>query len=136
MELSGAPDPVQARYARWLAWGTRAGLAFLLLGFAAYVFGLGPHVPIEKLPALWEMPAKRLLYETGLRPGWHWASLLHRSDMLVLAAIAFLSTISLACVAAVLPLFARRAEPVFVAICALQAGVLLLAASGLLSAAH
>ena len=136
MELNSAPDPVQARYAQWLAWGTRAGLACLLLGFAAYTFGVAPHVPIERLPALWQLSAPQLLTETGLRPGWHWASLVHRSDMLVLAAIAGLATVSLACVAAVIPLFAKRGDRVFVAICALQIAVLLLAASGLLAAGH
>ena len=136
MELNASGDPVQVRYARWLAWGTRAGLAFLLLGFVAYLAGLAPHVPIDRLPALWEVPASQLLSETGLKPGWHWATLLHRSDMLVLAAIAFLSTISAACVAAVLPVFAKRGDRIFVAIGILQIVVLLVAASGLLSAGH
>ena len=136
MELKGTRDAVQDRYARWLAWGTRFGLALLIVGFAAYVFGLAPHVPIERLPALWQVPAAELLRETGLKPGWHWSSLVHRSDMLVLAAIAFLSSVSLACVAAVLPSFAKRGERVFAAICALQAVVLLLAASGWLAAGH
>ena len=134
MELTR--DPVQVRYARWLAWGTRAGLACLVVGFLAYIFGLAPHVPIEKLPAIWQLPSAQLLRDTGLQPGWHWAALLHRSDMLVLAAIALLASVSIVCVAAVMPLFARRGEQVFVAICALQVLVLLLAASGLLVAGH
>ena len=136
MDLNEAHDPIQRRYARWLAWGTRVGLACLVLGFVAYVIGLAPHVPIEKLPALWQLQSAQVLRETGLRPGWHWATLLHRSDMLVLAAIALLSSVSIACVAAVMPLFARRGERVFVAICALQVLVLLLAASGLLAGGH
>ena len=134
MELT--PDPVQSRYARWLAWGTRVALACLMAGFLAYVLGLAPHVPIEKLPAIWQVPSAQLLRDTGLRPGWHWASLLHRSDMLVLAAIALLSSVSIACVAAVIPLFARRGERVFAAMCVLQIVVLLLAASGLLTTGH
>ena len=136
MELNEARDPIQLRYARWLAWGTRAGLACLVLAIAAYIFGIAPHVPIERLPALWELSAPQLLRETGMKPGWHWASLLHRSDMLLLAAIALLSSISIACVAAVVPAFAKRGDRVFVAICVLQIAVLLLAASGLLASAH
>jgi hypothetical protein len=134
MELNEAPDPIQLRYARWLAWGTRVGLACLVLAFAAYLFGIAPHVPIERLPALWELPAARLLSETGLKAGWHWASLLHRSDMLLIAAIALLASISVACVAAVIPAFAKRGDRVFVLIGVLQICVLLLAASGLLTA--
>jgi hypothetical protein len=136
MELNEAHDPIQRRYALWLAWGTRLGLAFLVLAFAAYLLGVAPHVPIERLPALWQLSAPELLRETGLEPGWQWASLLHRSDMLLIAAIALLSSISVACVAAVLPAFARRGDRVFVAICVLQVGVLLLAASGLLAGIH
>ena len=136
MELSTPRDPVPARYARWLAWGTRIGLAGLVLGFAAYVFGWAPHVPIEHLPALWELPAADLLQRTGLRPGWHWASLTHRSDMAVLAAIAFLASVSVACLAAAAALFAKRGERLYAAICALQIGVLLVAASGLFGASH
>jgi hypothetical protein len=131
MELT--PDAAQRRYARWLAWGTRIGLAFLIVGFLAYLFGFAPHVPIERLPALWERPATELLAETNLRPGWHWATLVHRSDMLVLAAIAFLTSCSVACLAAVLPLFRQRGETAFVIICVLQIAVLLVAASGWLT---
>jgi hypothetical protein len=136
MELKETHDPIQLRYARWLAWGTRVGLACLVLAFAAYVLGVAPHVPIERLPVLWELSAPELLGETGVKPGWHWASLLHRSDMLLIAAIALLSSISVACVAAVIPAFAKRGDRVFVAICVLQIAVLLLAASGLLAGTH
>ena len=37
-----AQPPEQLRYAAWLEWGTRAGLAVLVVSFAAYVFGLLP----------------------------------------------------------------------------------------------
>jgi hypothetical protein len=131
-----APDSAQLRYARALAWGARLGLALLVLGFAAYLFGVTPHVPIERVPTLWVKPASEFLEHSGLQPGWHWATLLHRSDMLVLAGIAFLASCSLGALAAVLPVFHRRGETVFVVICILQAAVLVLAASGLLTGGH
>ena len=134
MELS--PDSAQQRYARALAWGTRIGIALLVAGFAAYLLGLTPHIPMERVPALWSRPASELLQHAGLQPGWHWAALVHRSDMLVLAAIAFLASCSLGPLFAVLPIFRKRRERVFVAICILQVLVLLLAASGLLTGAH
>ena len=134
MEL--IPDSAQHRYARALAWGTRIGLALLVIGFAAYLLGMTPHIPMERVPALWSRPASELLAEAGLKPGWHWAALVQRSDMLVLAAIAFLASCSLGALAAVLPIFRKRREYVFVAICILQGGVLLVAASGLLAGGH
>lgn len=127
----------QVRYGRWLAWGTRVGLGLLVVGFVVYVSGfLAPQVPIERLPQLWGRPAGEFLAATGAHPGWGWAAFLHRSDMLVLAAIALLSSWSIACLAAAMPIFAARRERVFVAICALEIAVLALAASGVLSAAH
>ena len=132
MELTDLPD-AQKTYARWLAWGTRIGLALLVGAFVLYLGGLAPHVPIERLPDLWKGSAARLLAETGLAPGWAWAALLPRGDMLALAAIGILSTCSVACLAAVLPIFRRRGERAFVVICVLQIAVLALAASGLLA---
>ena len=134
MEL--IPDSAQQRYARALAWGTRIGIAFLVIGFVTYLLGMTPHIPLEQVPALWSRPASELLAQAGLTPGWHWATLVHRSDMLVLAAIAFLASSSLGALVAVLPIFRKRAEYVFVAICILQVGVLLVAASGLLAGGH
>ena len=137
--MTSRPDELaaQSRYARWLTWGTRLGLALLVLGFLGYVGGIiAPHVPIERLPALWGRSAAELLSATGVRSGWGWAAALHRSDMLVLAAIALLASCSIPCLAAVLPVFRRRREMVFVTICLLQIAVLVLAASGLLASAH
>ena len=138
MELN-RPDELaaQARYAKWLAWGTRVGLALLVASFALYVFGVtAPHVPIERLPELWRMPASELMARTGLRAGWGWAALLPRGDTLVLAAIAILSTCSALCIAAVVPIFGARRERAFVAICVLTILVLLVALSGVLATGH
>ena len=135
MELK-RPDELaaQVRYARWLAWGTRVGLALLVASFALYLVGIiPPHVPIERVPELWRMSSSELMAQTGQRPGWGWAALLPRGDMLVLAAIAVLSTCSALCIAAVVPIFKARGERAFVAICVLTILVLLLAASGLLA---
>ena len=124
----------QVRYSRWLAWGTRIGLGLLVASFILYVFGiLTPHVPIDRLPQLWAVPASELLAQTGVQAGWGWSAFLDRGDMLVLAAIAILASCSMACIAAILPIFHARRERVFVAICVLAIAVLLLAASGLLA---
>ena len=149
-DLSGPPpprgsDPVppatvsreQARYARYLAWGTRLGLALLVPSFVAYVAGLvAPHVPIDRLPSLWSRPAADFLRDAGIDAGWGWALFAHRGDMLNLVSIAVLATCSIACLAAVIPIFHARGERAFVAICVLQIAVLLLAASGLLAVGH
>lgn len=137
MELKpGGGDAVQRAYARWLRRGTFAGVAVLVVGFAAYVLGMVPHVPMEQLPALWEQPAALYLERAQLRPGWHWATLVHRSDMLVIAGIALLATCSVASLAAAIRAFRATGERAFVWICVVQIAVLLLAASGLLAGTH
>ena len=133
IDLAAAPR----RYATWLLWGTRIGLALLVIAFIAYVAGiLVPQVPIERTAAMWGQPASAMVQATGLQASWEWARHLGRSDMLALAAIALLASCSIPCVAAVIPVFARHRERVLVGICVLQVAVLLLAASGLLTTAH
>jgi hypothetical protein len=127
----------QERYALWLKWGTRAGMLLLILGFFAYVTDLiGSHVPLERIPELWHRPAADLLAEIGLRPGWGWAELAHRSDMAILLGIGVLASCSIPCLAAVIPIFLARGERAFAAICVLEIAVLALAASGVLSVGH
>lgn len=139
MELSAADerDPAALRYARWLSHGTRLGLAMLVIGFIAYASGIvEPHVPIERLPGLWKRPAAEVLREIGLHPGWGWAELLHRSDMLILAGIGVLASCSIPCLAAAIPVFRRQGAAAFVWICAFEIAVLALALSGLLAGGH
>ena len=122
-------------YARLLAWGTRIGLTLLVLAFIAYATGwIAPHVPIEELPRLWSQPAPAYLQAAGLQAGWDWARFLHRADMLSLAAIAFLASCSVACLAAAAAIFFRIRERPAAVICLLEIAVLALAASGLLTA--
>ena len=139
MELSAAEarDPAALRYASWLAWGARLGLGLLVIGFVAYATGIvDPHVPIERLPELWHRPAAEVLREIGLRPGWGWAELTHRSDMLILAGIGILASCSIACLAAVIPVFVRQRARAFAWICAIEIAVLALALSGVLAVGH
>lgn len=135
MELKAGDE--QAGYARWLARGTVIGFAMLVVGFAAYVGGLvDPHVPIDRLPQLWHLPAEEFLAAAGIEPGWGWARLAHRGDVMNLLSIALLATVSVPCLLAVVPVFRARGERALVAICLLEVVVLLLAASGLLAGGH
>lgn len=135
--MAAIRSPEQVRYALWLAWGTRLGLGLLVVAFILYMSGLvTPHVPIERLPSLWGESAANLLRETGLRPGWGWAASVHRADMLNVAAIAWLASCSIPCLAAVVPVFRAQGERVFVVSCVLQIAVLALAASGVLAVGH
>ena len=124
----------QERYARWLGWGTRVGLALLLASFAAYLLGLLPaQVPIDRLPAMWTLPADEFIAQAGIPSGWGWLGLANRGDVLNLVGIAVLAGCSVPCLAAVLPAFRARGERAFAWICAAEIAVLALAASGFIA---
>lgn len=138
---TAAPPPVQPDeqllYARWLDRGSRAGLVALALLFGAYVSGLIPaHVPLETLPRLWHLPVGEFLVRSGLPTGWGWTALARHGDIANLLGIVLLAGSSLVALAMLLPLYARRRDRVFLAICVAQIVVLLFAASGIVSAGH
>jgi hypothetical protein len=122
--------PEQLRYARLLEWGTRVGMAVLLLSFAAYVLGLAEsHVPVAKLPELWIHPVGRFLELTQSPTGWGWLALLHRGDIAGLLGIAILSGASVLCLLALVPIYLARGERIFAAVCLAEVAVVVLAAS-------
>lgn len=124
-------------YARWAGWGTRIGLALLVCTFAVYVLALlEPLVPVERLPALWALPAERYLALTGAPTGWGWLTSLGRADYLNLLGIALLACVTMLCYARLLVSFLRQRDRLQSALVALQIVVLLAAASGLLDRAH
>jgi uncharacterized membrane protein len=139
VELKARSDDggaVQRHYARWLRRGAWVGVAVLSAGFAAYLLGVAPHVPMDQLAALWERPASEYLRHASLRPGWSWAALVHRTDMLVVAGVALLASCSIVSLVAAIYAFRENGERTFAIICAVQIAVLVLAASGLLSVGH
>ncbi|MCG3188259.1 MAG: hypothetical protein LKCHEGNO_00222 [Burkholderiaceae bacterium] len=129
--------PEQLRYASWLQWSARVGMAVLLLSFAAYVLGLAEsHVPVSRLPELWVHPVGRFLELTESPVGWGWVALLHRGDIAGLLGIAILAGASVWCLLALVPIYLARGERAFAAVCVAEVAVVVLAASGWLSRAH
>jgi len=127
----------QLRYALWLDWGTRIGLAVLVLVFLAYGLGLTePHVPHERLAEVWNLPVTDFLAATGVPTGWGWLRLAHRGDIANLIGIALLTGCSLLALLVMLPLYLRRGDRVYVGLGLAQIAGLLLAASGVLTAGH
>jgi hypothetical protein len=129
--------PEQLRYAALLDWGTRIGLAVLVLTYAACVLGVAsPHVPPERLAELWSQPLAHYLQQTHSPTGWGWVALAHRGDVAGLLGISALAGCSLACLLGLVPLYLRRGDRAFALLCLAQAAVVLVAASGWLTQAH
>ena len=115
----------QQIYARWLDIGTRIAFVALVLGFAAYVFGvLEPHVPPQELARLWMLPVDHYVAASGAPTGWSWLRLLHKGDYLNFVGIAALATITIVCYARIIPVLPRLQA----VLAALQIIVLLAAA--------
>jgi hypothetical protein len=133
-------SPTQAdaqRYARLLDWGTRLGVVLLLCSFSAYLFGLlPPHVPLERLPSLWNQPVATYLELTQTPKDWGWLALIGHGDLSNMLGIALLASCSVPPLLALIPLFLKQGDRAYAVICALEVTVLLLAASGVLTAGH
>jgi len=127
----------QRRYAALLEWCTRIGLAVVVLAFAAYVLGLVPaRVPLDRLAEVWSLPVEQYLQATGGAKGWGWIAELRRSDMAALGGIALLAGCSLVALLALVPLYLKRGDRVFAALCVAEAAVIALAGSGWITAGH
>jgi hypothetical protein len=136
-----APSPqagdIHQRYAQLLAWGTRAGLILLVLSFTAYLFGvLTPHVPLERLPQVWNLPVASYHEVTHTPKEFDWTAFIRHGDRINMIGIAVLTGCSLLPLLALIPMFLRRRDIFYAIICALEIVVLLLAASGVLTSGH
>jgi hypothetical protein len=135
--VDATQSPEQLRYARVLDWGTRAGLLVLVASFAVYMLGLAtPHVAVQRLPELWSLPVAQYLQQTASPTGWGWLALLRRGDVMGLVGIVILAGCSLVCLLSLVPLYLRRGDKAFAALCLAEVAVVLLAASGVLGGGH
>lgn len=134
----GMTQQIEAlRYARLLDWGARIGVLALVLSFAAYVFGvLPPHVPLEQLPTVWNLPVAAYLQHTGTPAGWGWLSLAHKGDLSGLIGISLLAGCSLPPLMGLIPLYLKRRDYIYAGMCVVVIAVLALAASGILTGGH
>lgn len=131
------PQAEAIRYAFLLDWGARIGLLALVLSFAAYVFGVStPHVPLEHLPSVWNLPVATYLQRTATPTGWGWLALAHKGDLSNLIGISLLAGCSLPPLLGLIPLYLKRRDYVYAGFCALIVLVLVLAASGILTGGH
>ncbi|MEI8158436.1 MAG: hypothetical protein WCH60_16340 [Burkholderiales bacterium] len=125
------------RYAQLLDWGARLGVVALIVSFAAYVFGvLTPHVPLEQLPTVWNLPVAAYLQQTATPTGWGWLKLAQKGDLSGLIGISILAGCSLPPLLGLIPLYLKRRDYIYATICALIITVLVLAASGVLTGGH
>lgn len=127
----------QLVYASWLDVGMKVGFVALVASFAAYLFGLvTPHVAHDEVVRLWTLPVSEYLKATNTHTGWSWVYFIGKGDYLNFVGIAFLSGVTIACYARILPVLFAARDRVYAAIAVVEILVLGLAASGLLVVGH
>jgi hypothetical protein len=125
----------QLVYAGLLGNGAWTGLGILVITFIVYVSGLLPNVvEFNKLQTLWKLRAAEYIHETGAPTGWGWVPLLNNGDMLNFIGVAVLAGMTVICYLRIVPIFIRKKDTVYLIIALLEVCVLLLAASGILTA--
>ena len=138
-------DEEQLLYAKILQTGMYIGLALLLVTFALYTSGIvQPAVPVEQLPDYWEMNVHDYLEATNHDhlhrehpvSGWSWLSVLGKGDYLNFLGIALLSAVTIVCFVGIVPTLLRKKDKAYVVMALLEAAILTLAASGLLTVGH
>jgi hypothetical protein len=141
MKALGVSDE-QLLYAKILDVGMNIGLVLLLVTFALYASNLvKPAVPLDELPRYWSLSAHEYLEVTNRiyvhheHPitGWAWVSALNKGDYLNFVGIAFLSLVTIVCFVGIIPTLLRKKDVAYAVMALLEAVILTLAASGLLT---
>jgi hypothetical protein len=123
------------RYASCVETGVRIGFAALLASFAIYLTGiLPPAIEPSRLPQFWRLPVAEYVAQTGAPTGWSWVWRLAEGDLLNFAGVALLAGVTILAYLRVLPGFVRSGSRLQAALIVAQVAVLVVAATGLLSA--
>jgi hypothetical protein len=135
----------QLLYARILAVGMFMGLLLLLVTFTLYVSGaIGPVVPIHTLPDYWILSAERYLdvinaqylHREHALTGWWWLSAVGSGDYLNFIGIAVLGAVTIVCFVGIIPMLLRKHDYLYALFAVAETVILVLAASGVLTAGH
>lgn len=127
----------QLLYAGLLDKGMKIGLVILVVTFSLYMTGvMKPHVPVEQLPQYWSMSVHDYLQAADIGTGWSWLGNLGKADMINFLGIAFLAGVTIICYLAIVPTLLKKKDMAYVVLALLEVAVLVLAASGVLTAGH
>jgi len=129
-------DKVQLVYAQVLENVSHIGIAFLTVGYLAYVLQLLPlSVPIDIIAGNWHLKASEMQHKLHTPSGWsflHNTAILLKGDIISYLSIFYLAMATIVCLAFATITFYREKNYVYTTLAVLQVVVLLVAASGLI----
>lgn len=135
----------QLLYARILEIGMYTGLALLLVTFFLYMTGiLAPVIPVERVSDYWVMSVHDyseainhdFLHRDHTVTGWGWLAVVAKGDFSNFLGIALLSGVTIVCYIGIIPTLVRKRQTAYLLIAVAEVVILVLAASGILSAGH
>jgi hypothetical protein len=136
-KASVEPTAEQVRYAAILEKGMRLGLLSLLVTFALYVSGvLRPYIPLDELDQHWTKKAHDYLADSHIEAGWGWGKMVGYGDFINFIGIAILGCVTVGCYLAIIPLLWKRKDTIYAFLALVEAVILILAASGIISVGH
>ncbi len=128
---------IQLTYATVLSWTSTLGIIFVVAGYLVYVFQLLPStVPPSEVAMHWGLRAAELHKIVPVPSGWDWIYQLGRGDVLSYASVVYLSSVTMLCLAVIIPLFLKEKDMIYSVMTLLQVLVLVFAAAGIVSGGH
>ena len=128
---------VQLSYATVLFWTSTLGIIFIIAGYLTYVLQLLPSAVSPAEVALhWHLRAAELHKVVAVPSGWDWLTQLGRGDVISYASIVYLSSVTMFCLAVIIPAFVKEKDFIYTILTLLQVTVLLFVAAGAFSGGH
>jgi hypothetical protein len=131
---SPRPETIEEKYAGLLDKLVLAGVIILAAAFALYIAGVVPRmVGPETVMDYWHLSAGEFVSQTGSLTGWSWAGYLGKGDILSLASIAYLTSVTMVCFIPLLFWLIKKKDKVYFFIAVFEIIVLAVAASGVMT---
>ncbi len=136
-DISLEPTAEQFLYARVLEKGMIVGLLSLFVTFIIYAFGImNPYVPLNELSRYWTMNVHDYLQHANIEAGWAWVGMLSYGDFINFIGIVILAGVTIFCYLSIVPILFKNKDRIYAMLALLEAIILLVAASGIISVSH
>jgi hypothetical protein len=127
-------SPEQLVYANLLEKGMYVGLLILFVTYLVYVLGImKPYIPVNDIPKCWTMGVHDYLNQCNIESGWSWIHMLRYGDFINFVGIAMLAGVTVMCFLRIVPVLWKEGDRLYAFFGLLEAVILGLAASGILS---
>lgn len=131
------PTEEKLACAKLLNIGTMIVFVLLIVSFVIYLTGIvKPHIPLAELPKYWGLSLPDYLEQINYRAGWSWLNMIGKGDFLNFIGISSLPAIIVLCYIRISPILIRKKDTIYIIIAVLEVGILVLAASGVLTIGH